>query len=649
MIHPIKLSSTRYRAVWYMLTVALLYFTATRIILMGLSFSDAELSLVTVLKVFAVGLVYDLAFYAYALVPFTLYLLLCPNRFWRSRVNCWLVHLIAFATLYGLGFIAFAEWLFWEEFGVRFNFISVDYLVYRKEVTDNIVQSYPLPLYLSLILILTLLVYWRLWPRMQRLFAISEPFRRRLGYSSVLLLVPILAFFLVDQDLRNLSTNRYQNELAGNGPYQFFNAFRDNELDYYDFYYTSPDQQAWDLLKQEIGGIPPANGLFDLRREIDNPGQEKRLNVFLIMVESLSAEYLGVFGNEEGLTPYLDRLADESMLFTRFYATGTRTTRGLEAVTLSIPPTPGRSIVKRLGRESGMWSLGNVLQEKGYDTRFIYGGRGYFDNMASFFRGNGYQVMDQSSVPGDEILFENAWGMSDEDLYGQAIKAGDEAYAAGKPFLFHLMTTSNHRPYTYPEGRIDIPSGSGYKGAIKYTDWALGDLFRKVKEKPWFKDTLFVVLADHFAGSAGMVDLPVREYSIPLIIYSPAYVEARRVTTLSSQIDVAPTLLALLNMDYRSAFFGRNILTMRPPQERALIGNYQRLGLYADGQLSILKPKRGMARQLDPQRRRPTIVELQQPDPAMLRDIAYYQGASYILKQRLNAWADAAAQLGEGG
>ena len=635
-----RIPATRFQAVGYMLLVALSYFTVTRILLMLLVQASAELTLIRVPQIFLVGLLYDLAFYAYALIPFVLYLLLCPNRFWVSRPNRWLVHGVAFATVYGLGFIAFAEWLFWEEFGVRFNFISVDYLIYRKEVTDNIVESYPLPLYLGLILLLTLAVYWWLWPRMERLLRVSEPFRRRLGYGVVLLLLPLPVFFLVDQDLRNLSSNRYQNELAGNGPYQFFNAFRDNELDYYDFYYTLPDDRASALLKRELGDVPDENGPFDIRRDIDNPGPEKRLNVFLIMVESLSAEYLGVFGNQEGLTPFLDRLAGQSLSFTRFYATGTRTTRGLEAVTLSIPPTPGRSIVKRLGRESGMWSLGNVLKQKGYDTRFIYGGRGYFDNMATFFRGNGYQVMDQTSVPDDEIGFENAWGMADEDLYRQALKAADRAYASGKPFFFHLMTTSNHRPYTYPEGRIDIPPGSSWKGAIKYTDWALGDLFRKVKEKPWFRDTLFVILADHYAGSAGMVDLPLREYQIPLLIYSPEHVAAARIDRLASQIDVAPTLLALLNMDYRSAFFGRDILTTPPSQERALIGNYQRLGLYANDELSILKPKRGMARQLDPRQRRPTVVELQQPDAAMERDIAYYQGAAYILKHRLNAWPE---------
>ena len=144
--------------------------------------------------------------------------------------------------------------------------------------------------------------------------------------------------------------------------------------------------------------------------------------------------------------------------------------------------------------------------------------------------------------------------------------------------FLQLMTTSNHRPYSYPEGRIDIPSVSGRDGAVKYSDWALHDFLLRARSHPWFADTLFVVVADHTAGSAGKTALPVERYHIPLLIYGPGLVDARQVDTLASQIDVAPTLLALLNMDYGSSFFGRNILAMAAEDGRALIANYQELG-----------------------------------------------------------------------
>ena len=632
---------SRFRLIGYMLLVALAFFTLTRIGL-GIWFrSAADASITDMLQILFRGWTYDLSFYAYAAILPALYLLFAPNRWWQSRINSWLVQLAVFASIYGLGFIAVAEVLFWEEFSVRFNFISVDYLVYRREVTDNINQSYPLPLLLSAIFVVAVLIFWKLRPYLLRALASQESFSSRALKAGAWLIAPVLAFTLVNQDLQRFSSNSYQNELAANGPYQFIAAFRNNELDYDLFYPKLPDPQASQLLKQQVAENNSqftSNELFQIKRHIVNPGEEKRLNVMLIMVESLSARYLGVFGHRKGYTPNLNRLAQESLFFTNIYATGTRTTRGLEAVTLSIPPTPGRSIVKRVGNESNMWSLGNVLKKKGYDVKFLYGGRGYFDNMNAFFSGNGYDVIDQSSVADEDMVFTNAWGMSDEDLYTQAIKAADQSSSGSKPFFFHLMTTSNHRPYTYPEGRIDIPSGKGRSGAIKYTDWAIGDFLERAKNKPWFDDTVFVIIADHCASSAGKVDLPIKKYHIPLFIYAPKQLSAKKVDTLASQIDLPPTLLSLLNMDYDSAFFGKNIFTTEKDEQRALIGNYQKLGLYQPGRLSILAPKKTIILQQNPESSSPKVTVLKKPNAFAKKNIAYYQGASYIYKHKLNAW-----------
>ncbi len=631
----------RFRLVGDLFFVSLLYFTLLRIFLMLWSWNKAEIDIESLMQILFRGWIHDLVFYAYGAVLPALYLLLAPERWWHNRWNALLVHAAVFASIYGLGFIAVAEVLFWNEFSVRFNFISVDYLVYRREVTDNIAESYPLPLLLSGIFLASLPVYVLLRTRVTAVLQARQPFFHRAAAFAVWTMVAIGGYLLVDQDLHRFSPNTYRNELAANGPYQFFAAFRNNELDYRQFYATIDDRQASSLLKQQVKEDNSSfleKGLFRIKRHIDNPGQEKRLNIMLIMVESLSARYLGVFGHKKHNTPNLDRLAGQSLFFTRFYATGTRTTRGLEAVTLSIPPTPGRSIVKRLGHESNFWSLGNVLKKKGYDVRFLYGGRGYFDNMSAFFSGNGYEVIDQSSVPDEEMGFTNAWGMSDEDIYRQAMNAADKSWAAGRPFMHHIMTTSNHRPYTYPDGRIDIPSGSGRSGAVRYTDWAIGDFLAKARKKPWFKDTLFVIVADHCASSAGKVDLPVKKYHIPLFIYAPEHIQPAKVDKLASQIDLAPTLLAMLNMDYDSAFFGRNIFTTPENEERALIGNYQKLGLYQPGRLSILSPKKEIQLQENPESKHPRVTTLDSPDEFARRNIAYYQGAAYIYKHGLNAW-----------
>lgn len=632
---------SRYTIVWVFLILSLLFFSATRLYLFLSVLPDLDLGGFDVINIFVVGTLYDLAFYSYFLVPFLLYLWLAPTKLWNSRINKVFVGTTLFAAIYGLFFIAVAEYLFWQEFGVRFNFISVDYLVYRREVTNNIIESYPVQLILPGIFAFSALIWYVVWPYIHKSFGSCDTLAQRTALTLALALLPVVAYTTMDQEVHKISPNTYQIELASNGPYQFFAAFRNNELDYEQFYYSIDPTTASAVLKDAV--VEPTarfwnDDIFNIGRTIDNPGKEKHLNIMLVMVESFGADFLSYFGNEKQLTPNLDKLIDNSLFFTNLYATGTRTTRGLEAVTLSIPPTPGRSIVKRIGREGNMYSLGNVLKAKGYDTKFIYGGRGFFDNMNAFFSGNGYDIIDQNSVPEEVITFENAWGMADENLFDQALQAADDAHEKQQPFFFHVMTTSNHRPYTYPEGRIDIPSGSGRDGAVKYTDYAIAQLLKKAQDKSWFDDTIFVIVADHTAGSAGKQALPIKNYHIPMWIYAPTLIQPGKVNALVSQIDIAPTLLAMLNMDYDSWFFGKDMMAMQPNEQRSLIGNYQNLALYENDTLTILSPPK-----ITRQRLYPGMVEEEEVSPQsnnrhLKRVTAFYEGADYIYRHHLNAW-----------
>jgi phosphoglycerol transferase MdoB-like AlkP superfamily enzyme len=636
-----KMKSSRFSLLAMVAFIAMALFSLTRLVLLCISWQQTDLALWSFVPVFGRGLLFDAGFCAYALILPALYLWLFPERFWRSRLHHLWMKVVTFTAIYALIFIAIAEYFFWQEFSVRFNFIAIDYLIYRREVTNNIFESYPVILILGGVLVLTAVLFYSLRHPVARALSAQERISRRGMIAGLLLLAPLAAYAGLDQSLRALPGNVYQNELASNGPYQFVAAFRNNELDYLQFYASLPPEAASALLKKEVAEQNATfinENLFDIRRDIVHTGPEKRLNIVLVMVESLSSDYLSFFGNTEQLTPHLDALISQSLFFPNFYATGTRTTRGLEAVTLSIPPTPGRSIVKRLGRETNQWSFGNVLNAKGYQSFFLYGGRSYFDNMGAFFSGNGYRVVDQSTVPDEEIAFINAWGMSDEDLYRQAIKVAGQASAQGQPFFMHLMTTSNHRPYSYPEGKVDIPSGTNRSGAVKYTDYAIGEFLADAERQPWFDDTLFVIVADHQAGSAGKRALPIERYHIPLWIYAPHHITPAQVSSLSSQIDLAPTLLSLLNMSYRSCFFGKDILAMTPDQGRALIGNYQNLGLFDGNSMAILSLQRKIWQQeglgSGP------ISEHPAEKSAFLvqRDISYYQGADYVYRNRLNVW-----------
>jgi phosphoglycerol transferase MdoB-like AlkP superfamily enzyme len=618
-----------------------------RVALLLKSADDVDWSLLPLLCAFGIGVFYDFITASYFALPFIAYLCVCPGKWFTHRWHKRMLAGFYMFTLYSLFFFAIAEWLFWDEFGARFNFIAVDYLIYTTEVIGNIRESYPLPLILTGILIATLCCFFAMWriPSLrQHLYntgLAGTSRRERFANLVPFILAPLVFTIFVSGSHIPDFKNIYNQELARNGPYSFFSAYRNNELNYEQFYQTSPKDEVFDRARQLISSEDSqflSTNDADMMRKVVNPGPEKRWNVIQITVESLSADFMGVFGNTNNLTPNLDALANKSLFFTNFFATGTRTVRGMEALTLSLPPTPGQSIVRRPKNEN-LFTLGSVFRERGYDTSFIYGGYGYFDNMNYFFSRNGYRIIDRASVPSTNITFANVWGACDEDALNWSLKEADEAFAQEIPFFQFVMTTSNHRPFTYPEGRIDIPSGTGREGGVKYTDYAIGQFLEKASTKPWFTNTLFVVVADHCAASAGRTDLPIKRYEVPLMIYNPTLVSPKTVGTLCSQIDYPPTLLAMMNWTYMSRFFGKNILTMKPEDERAFIASYQSLGILDRNHLAILKPVREQ-KVYCYDRSTGNLTESEDDSEILANGIASYQAASYIFRHGLHGALD---------
>jgi phosphoglycerol transferase MdoB-like AlkP superfamily enzyme len=432
------------------------------------------------------------------------------------------------------------------------------------------------------------------------------------------------------------SDNEYANSLAGDGLYEFAVAFQQNELDFYKYYQTLPDSTAFRILRHDLATSNSHfvnNDPYSIEREISYPEPERKLNVVLISVESLSAEFMSAFGNKNNITPGLDSLALHSLFFTNLYASGTRTVRGLESLSLSIPPTPGQSLVKRPDN-ANLFSLGSVFRSKGYTTQYIYGGYSYFDNMKAFFSNNNYQVIDRSAIPASKVHYQNIWGVADEDLFTLALQTLDSNAASRKPFFTHIMTVSNHRPYTYPENRIDIsPSTQTRDGAVKYTDYAISKFLKESSAKPWFNNTIFVIVADHCAGSAGSVELPVTGYHIPMLIYAPALLQPQKVEALTAQIDIAPTILGLLKFRYRSKFFGQDVFNTPAGNRHAFISTYQGLGFLKNGQLIIQSPVKKIT-QHTPDFLTGNAVDVPLNDSLSQLAISYYQCAGWLLKHK---------------
>lgn len=382
------------------------------------------------------------------------------------------------------------------------------------------------------------------------------------------------------------------NEIGKNGAFSFISAYQSNELDYKTFYPKLSDRDAYSVLKasllQENQNYETTQA--DAISRITKGGQEQRPNIIVIAIESFSADFLTEFGNKDHLTPNYDELATQSIFFTNLYATGTRTVRGMEALTLCVPPTPGNSIVRRPDNNN-LFSVSTIVKSKNYHPYFIYGGDGYFDNMNNFFGGQGFDIVDRNrgnplsdkihtqrfKIPDQEVTFENAWGICDEDIYTQSIKYADKSLKENKPFFEFVMTTSNHKPYTFPPGKINLAQGDR-NAAVKYTDYALGKFIKDAKTKSWFKNTVFVIVADHCASSAGKWEINIAKHHIPAIIYNLNQPH-QNISRLTSQIDLMPTLFGYLGWNYNTELYGKDINQTKEGDERAFIGNYRTLGM----------------------------------------------------------------------
>ncbi len=576
-------------------TVVLLFvagFTLTRFSVMLWFVEWRQLRLSEFVGVMAVGLWTDLLVSLVLVQAQLWHLTWCPDRWLQTRTSrlfmefCWLV---AFAMI---PLTAIIEFLFFTEFDGRLNYIAFEYLVYPTEVCCNLWQSFPVS---QLILVVALIgggLWWALRPRFRQMLEDRMPLKRRAVVFGCVWLAIVGLWLTSGMQTMNVSANRTANECAGNGLYTFSYHAWSCHFDYEQFYLTiKPTEATAEVRRHLLTGRDEwhhgSTNPFD--RTVRQSEPQRDWNVVIVLEESLGSDFVGVLGDDRGLTPCLDRLSREGLLFDNFFATGNRTARALEAVTSSLPPIPTESILKR-DHSGHVFTLANVLAERGYNRLFMTAGRGLFDGVRSFMTNNGFnRFVEQSDFVNP--AFVNAWGVSDEDLFNKALTEFDALHAEKKPFLACLLTVSNHRPFTYPDGRISRPSAEQSRNnAVQYADWSLGMFFDKVRDHAWTKNTLFVVLGDHGARIYGSQLFPIKSYRVPVLVMRPDEVgRGERCSTLVCTLDIAPTVMGLLGGDYRSTFFGRDALQVAPENGYALMQhNHDVALLTADGKLVVL-------------------------------------------------------------
>ncbi len=559
--------SARFRLALYMAAGAMATFTLLRLFLLTvLASPPADRPLGDIIQALAQGALHDLGV---ALIFGTVYLVLfnIRGRAWPKKWGRGTLRTILTLGIFLLLFSAIAEILFWDEFDSRLNGIALYYLIFPREVIGNLQESFNAGLYTPMVAALALVLSWLIRRPTAAALNTDQPKGQRLREFGAAALALIIVLPLARALPLDISDNREVSQLSYNGWNTFISAAFTNDQDYDGVYPGMDEQEAIKVLRKLVAQpnttfIDPDN-VRSILRYVDNGNTPRKLNIVIVTNESFGSKFVDVLDNPSGiiLTPALDKLSKESLFFTNIYPSGDRTVRGLEATETGFAPIPGISTTRR-SESLDMYSLPYLLKSFGYNTTVLYGGRAVFDNMGTFWKGIGFDpVWDEADIRHDS--FTTAWGVSDEDLYTEALRRMDELSAEKKPFLLTMMTVSNHRPYEFPQDHVKYdPELYNRYNSARYADWAYGDFIERAKAHGWFNNTVFVFVADHSEKVNGSAQVPLQNMRIPILIYSPKNIAPQTVPTLGAQLDLIPTLMGQLGFSYVSPFFGKDIMKL---------------------------------------------------------------------------------------
>lgn len=556
-------------------------------------------------SVLGYGLRMDVSLLCYLLILPAIVALLAPNR---GAVGDFGRHLVAVWSALVAGLLVFLEVAtpsYIAQYGVRPSRIFLEYLIYPREVLATLWGAYRLQLVAGpLVLLAVFGVAWRAMGHLARVAPRWRWWHRLLVLPLVLLAVFLGARSSLDHRPANPSTAAFSsdplvNDLALSSAYTLAYAAYSmrHEADAAGAYGTLPREEI--IARVRAAAVTAQESFTDasiptLHRQVATHRRARPLNLVIIVEESLGAQFVGALGGLP-LTPELDRLAREGWWFTRLYATGTRSARGLEAVVTGFPPTPAQSVLKLSGAQDGFYTLARTLAERGYLTEFIYGGSAHFDNMNGFFRRNGFaRLIDEKDFV--DAVYRGSWGVSDEDLFERA-HAEFLAHGDG-PFFAVVFSSSFHTPFEFPDGRIALheqPTNTAHN-AVKYADYALGRFFRKAKAASYWNDTVFLVVADHDARVHGAALVPVEHFHIPGLILGGT-VTPSRYDRPASQIDLAPTLLSLIGVDAEHPMIGHDLTQLPPEYPGRALMQYENNHAYLKGEHVIIHEPHRPARQ----------------------------------------------------
>ncbi len=575
-------------------------FTVSRIGLMiwqSHRFTDVE----TITRVLVSGLRIDIVCVSYFSL-LAIVLLACGSkrnhfgRFFIALTSLWFV--IWFTVII---YMEIATPAFVSEYDLRPNRLFLEYLIYPKEVFGMLWVGYKSELFLGVVSIIAALYVSAKFSR-YLLNAVTFP---KWYWRPVIVVAVVMMCILgarstlghrpINPAMVSFSTDPLVNDLILNSTYSVLHAaYRlSDDVSAFKLYPPLPDHKIMSVIQKDMDNgleFPDDHKPTVSTHRASHQGGKKNIVIFLL--ESHGARFVKTLGGKQDLSPTIDQLYQEGWGFRNMYATGTRSVRGIEAVITGFTPTPSRSVVKLSKSQHHFFSIARLLAERQYHTQFIYGGESHFDNMKSFFLGNGFiDIQDFPTFKNPE--FVASWGVSDGDLYEKADKQFSKLAGQNTPFFSLVFSSSNHSPFEIPENTIELYNQPRFsrENAVKYADYALGQFIEKAKKSNYWDTTIFAIIADHDTRVSGSVPVPVEHFHIPAVIFGKG-IEPRIDNRLISQIDLGPTLLSLAGIDSVNPMIGHDFTKEVPlEKQRAIMQRQKNFGyMNGDGQVIVIEP-----------------------------------------------------------
>jgi len=547
--------------------------------------------LASFVEAFGNGLRFDLRLTVYILLPLLLGVLSMRMMAARGLLRLWLSVCASLTILLGL-----IELNFYREFHQRLNSLVFQYLQEDPAtVLSMLWHGFP---------VLQLLASWgvasaamyALFGWLERLTrgapAVREAGARRRGSTwytrtAVFTLLVLVSVVAARGTLRQgpplrwgdafTTESMFANHLGLNATLSLYDAAKHRFSSHRDNSWkaTLPAEQAQAITRELL--LTGNDRLVDaelapVRRDFQPPadGQLAVRNVVVILMESFAGRYVGALGSADGITPNFDRLVGEGLLFERFFANGTHTHQGLFASMACFPNLPGFEYLMQTPEGGHRFSgLPQLLGARAFDDVYVYNGDFAWDNQAGFFGNQGMKRFVGRNDYVNPVVSDPTWGVSDQDMFTRAAEELGKL-DNGAPFYALLQTLSNHTPYALPE-QLPVAAVEGHGAldqhltAMRYSDWALGQFFDKVRNQPWFKQTLFVVVGDHgFGAPEEVTEMDLLRFHVPLLLIAPGVTErfGSRREVVGTQVDVVPTIMGRLGGEVRHQCWGRDLLSL---------------------------------------------------------------------------------------